>query len=177
MFKCRKGVYTENPTLPFLKRYSVRPQIEDELENVATVYVKEQWERDRQAGKQVTGGLVFRVTLTCLEKHIIKDRELLSSSHPERIKTNEERERLAKVVEEPLSYQERQYQENLRIDVKNIKDNLNIEGLIIIKGKLEERTNIEIRVKLEGLGYKNGSKFLYGQLAEIREFLKDKGYP
>ncbi|TET71856.1 MAG: hypothetical protein E3J56_06220 [Candidatus Aminicenantes bacterium] len=164
----------------FRNSHTGRPQIMEELRNVAVAHVKERWREYKRAGKPVTGGLVLRMTLTCLKKHIAKNETILSHPHPERMKKREEYERLAKIAisEEKLSCREKQMQENLRIDIKDIKrDSLTLEGRIVMDGKREGETNAEIKYKLEALGHRGVQHLLYEKIDAIRELLKKKGYP
>jgi len=163
----------------FRNSHTGRPQIMEELRNVAVAHVKERWREYKPAGKPVTGGLVLRMTLTCLKKHIARNETILSHPHPERMKKREEYERLAKiaVAEEKLSWREKQKQENLRIDIKDIKrDSLTLEGRIVIDGKREGKTNEEIRLTLTAIGHRSVQHLLYEKMDVFRELLKKKGY-
>lgn len=162
----------------FRNSHTGRPQIMEELRGEAVAHVKERWREYKRAGKPITGGLVLRMTLTCLKKHIAKNETILSHPHPERMKKREEYERLAKIAEEKLSWREKQIQENLRIDIKDIKrDSLTLEGRIVMDGKREGETNAEIKYKLEALGHRSVQHLLYEKIEAIRELLKKKGYP
>jgi hypothetical protein len=148
-----------------------------ELRNIATAHVIERWEVYKRAGNPVTGGLVRRMTITYLKKYIAKDKSILSNPHPERSKKRKYYERLAVISEEKLSWKERQFQEDLKLDLKRIeRESLSPEGKIVLNCKREGMTNSEIVIVLKALGYRSLQHLLYKEFEHIEKLLRNKGY-
>ncbi len=170
--------WREKPLKRFKKYPKIRLQIKDELDNVARVHVKERWAVYKRDGRPITGGLVMQMTLTFLKKYIAKDKIILSHPHPERMTKKEDQNRLAKIAEENPSRRERQYQEDLRIDIKKLeRESLTPEGRIVLNGKRAGYTNAEIKSKLKALGNKSLQHLLYKNIKAIKKLLILKGYP
>jgi len=161
----------------FRNHHTIRPQTKEELRNVAVSHVKERWGVLKRAGKPVTGGLVLRMTVTFLKKYIAKDRTILSYPHPERAENKEDAERLAKIAEDKLSWKQKQAQNDLKMDIENMKDSLTFEGRIVLDSKINGHTNDEIRLRLDAVGSKSVQHLLYEKMEAIKELFKGMGYP
>lgn len=185
----RKAFHTKeltrfSQTTPWMKRginhfkaaHTVREEIREELGAVASIHIKEQWRELKRRGDPITGGLVLRMTLRCLRRYAATDRTVLSYPHPERVKEEEEAQRLAELREEELTWKERAFQQTLRIDVRAVKNGLTVEGQNVLEGKRNGETSKEIRERLEVLGCRNSKRFIYNQLEIIRERLRERGY-
>ena len=162
----------------FKYNHTIRPQTLEELRNVAVAHVKERWRTYKRAGDSITGGLVLQMTMTCLKKYIAKDNTILSHPHPERMTKKEDQNPFAKIAERNPSRKDRQHQEDLRIDIKNLeRDCLTLEGRIVLDCKQSEDTNAEIKFILEALGHRSVQHLLYKEIEAIIKLLIGKGYP
>lgn len=160
----------------FKAAHTVRDEIREELENIATAHIRGEWKELKRRGDPVTGGLVLRLTLRSLRRYAANDRTILSYPHPERLIDEEEQLRLAELTEEKLTWKERESQQVLRIDIKMIENGLPFEGQNVLDGKRNGETVTEIGERLETLGYRNAKRIIYNQLEIIRELLKERGY-
>lgn len=158
----------------FRNKHEVRPQIKEELLNVAVVHVMKRW---RVYEKPITGGLVLMMTVTCLKKYIAKDNGFLSCIHPKFL-TNKDENRPEKTEGVKPSWRERQFREDLRIDLKDIeRERLTPEGRVVFNGILSGETHDDIKLTLAALGYKGGQHLLYKEKEAIREVIREMGYP
>lgn len=162
--------WIELAVMQFKKAHFLRPQLCEEIENVAFEHVQGRWEN---YAKPITAGLILVMVKTYLEKYIAKDKSLFSNPHPERHTAEEELNSLFLKVQ---TWQERETWKDTLLDIRKVKNLLSKEGRLILDALLAEDTISEIITTLKGKKHNSGLKFLYKQIASIKKHFVKLGY-
>lgn len=155
----------------------LRKQAKEEVYNEAILFTMKRWQEWKRAGKPVTGGLVRLSVIKHLKVWGAGNGRSLSHPHPERFSKRKEWERLAKLAEPKLNWKERQMQENLRIVIKDIKEDLPPDQREVLTLKLENSAHRTIEIRLEEIGFRDVRRRVNKALDAIRGYLEKKGYP
>jgi len=158
--------WIELGVLQFKKRHILRPQLSEEMENVAYEHIQERWQ---SYPKPITPGLIIVMAKTCLQKYATKDKSFFSNAYPER-------ELNGFVIPDKLRWQQKYHDPDTKLDIAKVRTFLSHEGRLILDLKLIDCTNEEIMYWFRALEYKDTKHLFYSELEIIAAHFRRMGY-